>query len=666
MSIFSSKKKCPSCLKENKSANQFCNYCGNRLNANDGVPEIKDNKWLSKIDEFAAVINIDDLDGFFSKNIIIEPGTRALLIKNNRFAGERKPGNYTVETFLGNLFRLGAGKDISVVITKHNDVPLQIKANNIMTKDFLEISISCELSIKIGNIEKFILNLMGNNKLFLVNDLKRLLFPFVLQSLKETIKLFSIEELANDISIRSKIDENLVRLFDDSLSHYGLLFNSIRTIDFTHEAFDEFQKSKGQCWLQVEKKKLESDNRKSLFEVYSDNDLQSIKEFERKNELDNLKKHIDVDKEEAEHNIHIRRIELQSEIRKAMNSDKFDEIKNERDLADFLHKIDKDKLLKQEEKDILIEEYKARKDDRDSARKFLLDKLRLQRNEEIDLLRLISENKVQSKRFELESDLAKKVANEENKKRIEQLEQLKKEKEYQYEEDYKTLIERTKLSDIARKEKVKNRETDAQVSDIDRTENLKDAQVKSKISELEREQDKKDSEMAFENLRRIKELKEQKQQKDHERELEKIKIQQTEKIEIAKLNAMKGMSAEELIALTSGDADKIVQIQKVKAEADLARTKEITDRERELYKELLKEKDVSRNVLQQTTEKTSELLSNLAGKQADALASNFQGAISGGRNFNNYSNQMKVVKCSKCRADNPADARNCSNCGEKI
>ena len=69
---------------------------------------LEHDRWTVSKSDFAVKVMIPDLDGFFgripkSRTLVIEPGTRALVIDDGLLIGEIVAGSYTLETFLERL-----------------------------------------------------------------------------------------------------------------------------------------------------------------------------------------------------------------------------------------------------------------------------------------------------------------------------------------------------------------------------------------------------------------------------------------------------------------------------------------------------------------------------------------------------------------------------------
>ena len=60
------------------------------------MAELQTNRWQAGENDFAVRLELNDVEGFFSKKLTIEPGTRALFLERGRMIGEVPPGEYTL------------------------------------------------------------------------------------------------------------------------------------------------------------------------------------------------------------------------------------------------------------------------------------------------------------------------------------------------------------------------------------------------------------------------------------------------------------------------------------------------------------------------------------------------------------------------------------------
>ena len=155
-------------------------------------PTIQANRWSVGPDEFAVRIILPDLKGFFdslpiigtfpkSRTLIIEPGTKALVIDDGLVVGQFDAGSYTLETFLERL-QFWRNKQATVFLTRSEDVPIESKASKIPCADNVCFDIAYRWTIQIADILPFMKNLMGAGDRLAVSELVRLIAPLVGQA----------------------------------------------------------------------------------------------------------------------------------------------------------------------------------------------------------------------------------------------------------------------------------------------------------------------------------------------------------------------------------------------------------------------------------------------------------------------------------------------------
>jgi hypothetical protein len=110
-------------------------------------PVIENNRWSVGKDDFATRVVLPDLQGFFeripfisslpkAKTLIIEPGTRAILIDDGMFIGEVTPGAYTLEEFVQRL-QFWRNKQATAFLVRCEDVPFDSVMNSVPCQNYV-------------------------------------------------------------------------------------------------------------------------------------------------------------------------------------------------------------------------------------------------------------------------------------------------------------------------------------------------------------------------------------------------------------------------------------------------------------------------------------------------------------------------------------------------
>ncbi len=371
-------------------------------------PLNEQHRWSAHPDQFAATVQVDDVPGFFSRQLVIEPGTRALIVDQGAFLGEIPPGTYSLETFDERL-QFWLRRQATAILIRQEDFALTIEHRHVPTAEHLTVDVTMRLVVQIDDVAQFWTNLMGTRRSFSAEDLREAISPLVQQALWESVGRMSITDITS-ANARQEFDAQIAKVLTTSMKRYGLRFVQVQTVGIRHEKFDEHRKKLGETWLL--KEGLEQT--KALDEIYSEEELLRIKKLERDNDLAVLADNVAVDRTEADVSTKKRRIEIRSQLRDAIQSDEFDKITNEEELARFIEQRDKDRLLRREEIEQLQQAYRERKEDRESARNHIVAMLDLERKLEIDSVREQLDHALRTKRLDHEIQLAQQVRSKDN------------------------------------------------------------------------------------------------------------------------------------------------------------------------------------------------------------------------------------------------------------
>lgn len=130
--------------------------------------DIVNNRWSVGPDQFAVRIMIPDLNGFFQRlpnlpkgrTLIIEPGTRALVIDNGYVAAQLRGGAYTFESFTERL-QFWQNRQVTVFLAREEDIPLEMWVADAPCLDSVCFSIRYRWTIQIQEVGRFLDNLLG-------------------------------------------------------------------------------------------------------------------------------------------------------------------------------------------------------------------------------------------------------------------------------------------------------------------------------------------------------------------------------------------------------------------------------------------------------------------------------------------------------------------------
>jgi len=524
--------------------------------AESEAPQIIDNHWRASEKEFAVRVDTDDLPGLLKKGIIVEPGANAMLLENGANVGLVPPGSYLLDTFsqrFGNLFRAGLPKTLTALLVKITPTDLDFPLEGLFSKDPLRVNMLVKLQVEVQEPGKFLVNMLRGRERMNVETLREYLQPEVQAVAEKWIRSHSVEQLAEDFSLREKFELALEEALRQSFSQAGLRFLQVRALNMNLEILNIVNGKKSEYALQVAEMGADLEGKKSLLAAKNELDLLALAEETARFELEE------------------RKMDLYQRMRQAVNSEKMNEVRTETDLKNFLKEIDRAEVLDAKEYEELLRVWREEAEDHERARAFLVDKLNMEQQYQleklkteqqyqIDLLTINSRKDLQLTELNRDLEIAAKKRDyhiEESRSLALAAFDLEKE-QTRHELEKQKLIEERKLLESA---------TATNIAE-------KNAELSLRIWSNKKALDRLDEE---ERRRIVREDEFQKQKAAFEQEMQRFENEERRRAaerehEIRRLETIATFSAEQLIAISPADQGKIL--------ADLKRTetlKSMTD-----------------------------------------------------------------------------------------
>lgn len=663
---------CPHCIASIDSGSSFCPMCGKETKVEKSEQpdqgRIEGMRWKRGSDDFARRIDLDRTESAFQIGVIVEEGTRALLLKNGALTATLEPGRYDLKSFTealkdsaikggGAIVRGVAGwfseeaaasidKSIkalvfhpcTVLLIDSGDVELKMDISSVYTKDPLALDISCNTVLRLDKAELFFVNVMKSSTEFSISGLRIALYDEMHNAFNEAIGQKSATELHSNLSLKQEFENTVKEHLNRTLGQsYGLRFFQLRTIHYRNNRYDKVKGVYQETFLLVSEEEAELAKRKRLFDVYDQTQLQDI--IEQTKEVQYREQ----------------RQKVWADMRALVNSDKMNEIKSADDLESYLHEINKGKYLREDEVRELLNTFKQS----GMKREFLLEKIGM-------------EHGLERERHDIEVQRTRMVGGAENV--LAQWEVKAK----QERRDFEERLSRARIG--------------KDIKDVERESWLGDEKAKATAKDFEREGDQKDVEIGLSALERMKKMKAQ--EKREEMNIETERLERLSKLgvealitasgpeqakilaDLKKTEMLKGMSDEQILAMGAKDSLELAKAFQEKFKGLSGQKQE------ELYKEMMKQKDTSMKVMQEMFDKALET-------QRDATVGVAQGGKvvypphgypggpggpggpgAGGPGFYNVNMEgggaQKVIICSKCKSEVKPGEKFCGNCGNEM
>lgn len=540
---------------------------------------ISNGRWAVSDSLFASRITIPDVKGFFLKlpiigevggqrQLIIEPGTRALIVDEGSVLGEAHAGTFTLESFTERL-QFWRGKQFTVIITRSEDIVMRFSSVQCMTVEGVVASLDLEVLVQVKDVLAFLKNMMGAKDQVDLSGVAKAFEPICAQAAREAVGSMAIEDLSKP-TFADRLADGIRSRVDIKLQRYGFGFTNLHSVSH-HSDADGIDTKRGEIFLKKREQELAKTATDSKFEQ--------------------LQSNLDAAPE---------RIRIRSEIRSALSEDKVASLQSKEDLKQAVQEIDKQRLLRQEERDELVEAFEERKDDRTGMREHLLATIDLQREQELDVLQSDIAHSSRMKSLGQEIEYARGVDLHDNEQWIAELEKDKKQAAHRFEQrraaadakwkqirqirtekrddSWEALLHDQKMEEVRADVDVAKAERQSKVAviEVDLQNRLAGEKLaiekRQKEWELEFKQQK--SANQIERLEKVQEMNARfaEQQQRMKLELETLKEDSAHKREMERIQTMGDLSTEALIAASgTANAALLADLKKHEASEDTAK-----------------------------------------------------------------------------------------------
>jgi hypothetical protein len=379
------KTRCGNCGANVLAAARFCGECGQAMSApaSEGAretarPQMTGNRWARRPEDFATRVEVADVDGFFSKGLIVEAGTKALFFTNGAYSGLVEAGKHEIGGLKSRIMNVFSSKTTTALLLDAGDVELKFALDGIRTRDPLSLSADAVVVLRLEDPVPFFENLLKGRQNYSLGELRQFMAAELQNAAQELVGNRSATELSTDLSVKQALEQALASHLARTLERKGLTLIQVRVVAFRHARFDALNNVREEYWL----------NGQELNARLAGGDL--VAGVERKV--------LDQETARALMQVHVfeQRAQVFERMRRAVNSEEMGKVRTGEELAAFLHQVDKDRLIRDEELVSLRSDFDERKQDRDAARQHLVRSLEISHGIELDRLKLVGKLSLQS------------------------------------------------------------------------------------------------------------------------------------------------------------------------------------------------------------------------------------------------------------------------------
>ena len=355
---------CPGCQKEVQAGWKFCRFCREPLaaQASEAVASLAEHIPPGIL---ARRIEPREMQGLLNKTVVVEEGQTALLYLGGRHDLTLGPGKHAIGNILSSRTR-----DATVVLLQTSDLPLEVSVSRLHTSDPLPISLDFRLVLKIEEPARFWSNLVSGAGSYDTGNLTAAMYALVEEGCEAFVGSRSVRQLGGHQDTSRELGLALASHLEQPLSRFGLRLISSLAASIRCEAWDEITQARLEYFVAAAEEQAGLEGRKRLFDVYQESELQAM--------AVETAEVIGVEK----------RVSLWGRLRQALLSNAKGEIQSQSDLKDLVREADKDRLVKEDEHQTLQRTVAEAGEDHEKARDFLLRRVEVEGEYELQKLDL--------------------------------------------------------------------------------------------------------------------------------------------------------------------------------------------------------------------------------------------------------------------------------------
>ena len=578
-------------------------------------------RWLRDPGEIARRVDVKELSGFFKKEVIIEPGCKAMMIVNGKHVGTLPSGKYDLNRAQGLLSMFDPGSSATAILVDESDIAMDFEISGLYTSDPLKVDIDLRIVFNLVDPVLFFTNVMKGSSTYLLSDFGERLQWELTNSLTDKVKGIPFSELSVSREALNSLGLDIESHLKTTLKREGFNIVQVRAIDIRQE---------GAKWILDTRSQINEE----MGIIRAKNEQLNIQRAEIENYLEATEvifqkvraekgRELETDRVELEHSR--ARLEIWDKLREGKNLDQMSTLTRDDEWEAFQKGVDEKKLLRDVEWKALQDTVKEKEEDRVAARQHLLKKIQLEREQEFKKLQ-------QQYRYEIDkADRVEELTKLQDDLALEST--LKESERNQLELDVIGKINRQlKEDDAALTIAKKKAETEAEIAEID-----------EKKDRIEIDMDRYEAEQGIKTLAQMKAVKREDKEEQarieredwgfrenmkHQQEIEKTELlaklgpaalisasgpEQAKLLaDLQKSEVLKGMDQDAILAMAAKDSPQVAE-----AIAEMYRSRSSDDTIK-LYEQMLERSDKMADKVEQAQREGAERAERMFDTGMDA------------------------------------------------
>lgn len=738
---------CNHCGSKINTGMKFCGQCGIDMRGVAEKSQELAGDWDRGEDNFATkvsetVINAGAKDGFEVRH-----GNKVLFFEQGKLVEIAESGHYTTSEAGGFLEKLlGKKRKLSAVLIDGGDVVLPFTMAGIKTADNFYVSVQLDVVLRLEDPNAFFINVMKEKIEFKNHELRAMLYGEVENAIQEAVAGFAFAELTSKQAGKDELASHLERHLSTTFGRNGFGFGQVRFVLFSEKILDASAQKAAES--EAEARAIEAEGRGDFRTAKANQGVDDLGREIRSGQLAGERKDIVLQAEtnkislakhlqERDHRTHEKHqdadvIEKRLAVYRKLKISDLSKIKTDEEFRKFQIEIDRNQVLdaaewKEFEEELLWkeEERGADREDRRRDRTFLDAKIDRQQKFDLNRIDIFNNNQlsVEQKQQQLKLiDMDQDALLQEVEKKSE-VEQARARAELAIKE-----IRELGEKELKRQGALKDLEIRKAQDNQTLEEEQDKALVKHEIAKLELEEQKLKSEMGMANLEKMKairradlmeqdlhrletEQRERESRLKQETERHRLKLDEMKAMselsleqlisvsgqsqavvlgDLAKSQALKGMSAEEIMAMND-------PVALGKALEERAKSAQNGEKTKALYERMISHMDSISDKVATAHREAADRAERMFSQGVQTMSDQQQGIVDAERTAADRMERMsdramdqmgnvaankarsgdaavvvtpvggsKVQICSKCKQEVDSAENFCPNCGNKM
>jgi len=371
---------CPDCHKKVGRTSRFCWNCG--ADASEvKVPRIVGDRWVRQEEEIAVRVDPDDLKGFLSRKVTVEPGTVGLIERNGRLVKETEWGAHSLD----GLLKLRSPN--SILLIRAADLVLRPTFDSLRDKNGADLDVTVQAVLRIKDYDAFVRQFFAGHK-------RRVTYTTLEQSighelhdvLRGLVSAHALDEMYGNLGWRDEFESKIRDAMTVTLDRHGLELLQVNFVEFGGGTFEALQQDRGETFMGSHA----ADHLAEKVGIQ-----RRTAELEAQGKLDEFK----TDKDLAEK---IEELNSQHHVRSALRAGEREEA-----VAQARQELKLKNQLREYELEDLTGERAKQKQDEQLAREQMLEKITVGHQNEVAVSLLIARQKRDASQAEFEREQAR-------------------------------------------------------------------------------------------------------------------------------------------------------------------------------------------------------------------------------------------------------------------